>query len=753
MSHDIHGGDTPGDDFDLWWGVGPTRNNEEQHRTSHLGDMSSGGGIGSSTTAPSAAATIGHSSSRRGSGSLNPTTTTLMGSLWSSGGAPNLDAYGHRHHIHGSQGDDGAHVGSPPPPSVSSRPVWLPSPGQHHQHPTRNTGGAAGPSGRVGQVVVDDVAMVAAAAPAPPSSSLLRPVPGMNSGTGDSSSSSDGNVDLKLEELAAAITASVLGKLDTGVWEALATGQQHHPQQQQHPESSSAAFTAAASEDGRKQTEAAVAAVVAPLRSRLAALEEQVSQLTASAARSSGNNGGDGDASRGGRGGGGGVGGGIGLGRGSGGGNAAATEPMLALNALAQRTGTLEGRHKQVQAKVALLDNAFGPKASDWAQTIKAFLQEREATAGGGARVAATAIRPAGGGVSGSGSGSKGGKKTLGIDAPVFSPQTARNSSKAYGKGNLHGGVGAGAGAAAGSSVVAAAGARRVESVTEVVRAAQGDDVAIAGAAEAATAGARDGGGDNGCAACAQTRERCDRLEKRVAESETALSLLQRRTAAAATAATVAATTAAADAVKAWEVEESSRRDAAAEKAVSSDLLGRQQKAAAAAAGGGGNWASKASLEKLAGELRQLSEKAKDGEDTLALVDHGLKGVREEMAPLSGSVSALKRLVETHLREKEQAAELLKVYLKEKDQAGDMLTGYVTTITREVATITRQYVNGLFAPGVLTAASSGDDVTERCIQPPASAEPLTALGAPATNLGGGGGGKSIVGVQEEGGVG
>lgn len=41
-----------------------------------------------------------------------------------------------------------------------------------------------------------------------------------------------------------------------------------------------------------------------------------------------------------------------------------------------------------------------------------------------------------------------------------------------------------------------------------------------------------------------------------------------------------------------------------------------------------------------------------------------------QMAPLSGSVSVLKRLVETHLREKEQAAELLK--------------GYVTTITREV---------------------------------------------------------------------
>lgn len=43
------------------------------------------------------------------------------------------------------------------------------------------------------------------------------------------------------------------------------------------------------------------------------------------------------------------------------------------------------------------------------------------------------------------------------------------------------------------------------------------------------------------------------------------------------------------------------------------------------------------------------------------------------MLPLSVSVSALKRLVETQLREKELAAELLK--------------GYVTTITREVSPI------------------------------------------------------------------
>ena len=53
-----------------------------------------------------------------------------------------------------------------------------------------------------------------------------------------------------------------------------------------------------------------------------------------------------------------------------------------------------------------------------------------------------------------------------------------------------------------------------------------------------------------------------------------------------------------------------------------------------------------------------------------------------QIATLSGSVSALKRLVESHLREKEQAAELLK--------------GYVTTITREVRPPPRLKVSDLF---------------------------------------------------------
>ena len=61
---------------------------------------------------------------------------------------------------------------------------------------------------------------------------------------------------------------------------------------------------------------------------------------------------------------------------------------------------------------------------------------------------------------------------------------------------------------------------------------------------------------------------------------------------------------------------------------------GRQRKAAAAvvaAAAGGGNWASKGSLEKLVGEVNRLSERTKDGEDSVAFLDHDLKGIRDEV--------------------------------------------------------------------------------------------------------------------------
>lgn len=69
------------------------------------------------------------------------------------------------------------------------------------------------------------------------------------------------------------------------------------------------------------------------------------------------------------------------------------------------------------------------------------------------------------------------------------------------------------------------------------------------------------------------------------------------------------------------------------------------------------------------------------------------------MAPFAGSLSALKRLVETHLREKEQASEMLK--------------GYVTTITREVRSSMRHApcrpVRGLWSP-LCHSGEAGDVV-------------------------------------------
>ncbi|CAM9693192.1 unnamed protein product, partial [Hapterophycus canaliculatus] len=270
----------------------------------------------------------------------------------------------------------------------------------------------------------------------------------------------------------------------------------------------------------------------------------------------------------------------------------------------------------------------------------------------------------------GKGRGGKPGKKRLDIGAPVFSPRAA---------------AGAAASTARSSDGVADTKHDENDSAPEVVGAgphgggagaagAAAGATAAPGTAEAAAVAAAGKGGEavgivDRCKACSETEERCDRLEERVAE----LSLAQGKAAAAAAAAS-------ADAAKAREVAEGSRRDVGAavaasmEKAASLDLSRRQQKTlapAAATAEGGGRWASKASVEKLTGELRQLLKRVKDGADALALVDYAVKDIRDEIAPLSGTVSALKRLVETQLREKGQAAELLK--------------GYVTTITREAS--------------------------------------------------------------------
>lgn len=379
-------------------------------------------------------------------------------------------------------------------------------------------------------------------------------------------------MECKLEELAAAITSSVLGRLDTGVWEAL-TGQQQEQQQQSGGRVPFVApRDAAALEDDQRPTEKAeteaIAEAVAPLRSRIAALEEQMSQLMAAApvgrsgSSSSSGGGGGGDTHKGGRGCSGCVSRGAGLGRAEEGGNAPEAEPLFALNALAQRTGTLEGRHKQVQAKVALLDNAFGPKASDWAQTIKAFLQEREAAKraavahGGAGRAVVTHSAPGGGGGKG--------KRRLAVDAPVFSPRAARTGC---GNGGAGGGTAAASTAPSSVPLIVVAGTKHDNNAPEIVGATQRDNT-VANTTTSATTSTAKAGVEwrervvDRCAACAETQERCSRLERRVEDSEEAVALLQSKVASTAAAAAAAAD----DAAKAWEAAENSRRDAAAEK-------------------------------------------------------------------------------------------------------------------------------------------------------------------------------------------
>ncbi|CAM9127268.1 unnamed protein product [Ectocarpus sp. 12 AP-2014] len=695
MNEGLNGGD-PADDFDLFWGMprsgggdggsSGSSNNHESRGGGGLTDVTSGGARLMSSP------TLSGSSSR--AGNLNTATPTLMGSLWSHSSMP-PEAYGHSLHVHASQAEGPAptaaglnadlHGGSPPPPA-SSRPVWLPPPSQHHQH-SAGRGDGMHVSSRQRQQHLP--ATSPPRQPARPTAVTDARGRGRNGGeTGVSGSI----VEYKLEELAAVITASVVGKLEVDVREALWAGnqQQHHSPAPPPPPPPPAAAAFPSHEDDQRRVAAAVEAAVSPLRSRLAAFEEQMTRLSAASRSGSGGSGDSGrDTPRGVRGSSSGSGGGV---KGGAGGNAAA-EPIAALTALAQRTGTLEGRHKQLQAKVALLDNSFGPKASDWAQTIKAFLQERgsEPAAGVAGRAAVTV-----------GTRGKGGKRGLGIDAPAFVPQSAAQRSTAVACASASSGPGQGAARAAPPAPapsVDVEAAKHEESAPEVVWAAQGDSTAAAESTAAkgaatATATAAAAGKLHRCAGCAETQERCSRLEKRVAESERALSLLQSQAAAAATEATVAL--------------ESRRTAAAAATAAAEKAASLDQKAAATAAGGGGgNWASKSSVEKLAAALRQLTARTKDGEDALALVDHGLRGVREEMAPLSRSVLTLKRLVESQLREKDQAAELLK--------------GYVTTITREasltflrrmymfVAAISRQYIAGLVVPGGFAASAANSN--------------------------------------------
>lgn len=340
-----------------------------------------------------------------------------------------------------------------------------------------------------------------------------------------------------------------------------------------------------------------------------------------------------------------GAGAGAGTGTGAGGGVAALEQSFAAL---AQRTGTLEGRHKQVQAKVALLDNAFGSKASDWAQTVKHILIEREAASAAGG----------GGGKAGVRAGPKGGSKKTAAGGVSLQPvpSGSGNSNVRAGGGGGGGGIGSrggngaphqprdsgpggpaetpvttasGAGAGNGNGYEVAAGrpntthaSGRATSTSTPKASSQGADASCTTPEVVQASHAPQGCAtlvSGRCPACNEMEERCTRLEARVLESERALALLQSK----ASSATVAAAAAEADAAKALETvvlaakTESNKREADA-------LDGRQR-------GFGGNWAPRASVEKLASDLKQLSENTKDSEDALALVDHGLRGVRDEV--------------------------------------------------------------------------------------------------------------------------
>ncbi|CAM9656697.1 unnamed protein product, partial [Sphacelaria rigidula] len=676
----------PIEDFDLYWGMGPSQQQQQQleldiagsglavtptRRGSNSGGGGSGGhhGVGGGGGGSGSGSGGSGGNGSGGGGGLSSSCLSMGGGgLWSH---VVQEAYGHRHHMHapgdagvlggntsGGSGSGGGGSslasppsGGPPPPISSRRSVW-PSPSP--------TGGGTGSSSRnnsplqmqqrhrpgsmdkmsnhhnnSSSIHASDVgARMAVATPAAVGGAVDARI----------HTSSGSIVDSKLEELAAAISSSLLGKLDLGpVTGALISQQQHTQHGPPRPVAMSSNFA---------MGETTAAAAVAPLRSRVTVLEEQVAELKAALERQSSISpqGGATAASRG-RGGG-----------GTGGSVSGASVSALeqSLSALVQRTGTLEGRHKQVQAKVALLDSAFGAKASDWAQTVRDILVEREAggKAGGtGSSIIGRAAKKGGknsaaGGSAGAGIRATASQQvsgsTLGDECTNNSFRGASADSNISSSSNSKGGPGT-LGMTSGSSTT----------TTTTTATSQ------------STITSR-------CTSCTQVEERCARLEARVLESERATSLLRQQTieanslAAAAAAAADSGASKAAEAASAAAAAATAAREAAAMAKADYDAT-----ATAADAGGGGRHQQQRgassvglSVDKVAGDLKQLSERVKEGEDALVLVDHGLRSVREEVAPLSGSCTSLKRLVETHLREKEQAAEMLK--------------GYVTCITREV---------------------------------------------------------------------
>lgn len=717
----------PMEDFDLFWGMGPSRYNSNQNDSQHnnpiahqqqqqqqphhqqqldvVGSVSSGISV-----APS------HSSGGSAGGSgLNSSNLSIGGGgLW----VHSTEAYGHRHHLHlqdVSLKDPGI-VGSNTTKSLMTSPKRAPAPSPHRaawpspshtsssrngsplqmrqqRHPTRsldivinsghdnnsNMGAGTGVSGR-----------------------LAAPAASAESDHASRSSNNRSIVDSKVEELAAAITSSVLGKLDIDVREALLS-QKHH--QQQHRRTHAAPHTQSSSAYASSET----AATVMQLRSRLTALEEQVVELKATieskptkspsfSQRSLDDDGsiaGENEpriplASRGPQGSSGSRGGGRAVHAGANSGNGGDRDMLeQSLAALAQRTGTLEGRHKQVQAKVALLDSAFGSKASDWAQTVRDILIEREvaaATAGGGG----TGIR----GVTPIGRATGKGSKKSSANSTATSASTSQSSSQGDESVNNRlgsGGTGPNSSNKSGAKQVATArgagstkgadGGNRTsnKSLSEITPHANGQspqnpqpelvestgqecDIIRVDKGQANRATIDRSSSRSRCAACADTEARCNQLEARVFESEGLLAMLQKQ-ADEVTGQAAAAAKAAKAAAAAAEIETAKAAEAAASSAASAAVAGKAAADAAStaetmvatkrdadaslgeAAGGAcsgrhpqksAEVATVASLgavvDKLAGDLKLLSERTKEREDALALVDHGLKGIRDQVS-------------------------------------------------------------------------------------------------------------------------
>lgn len=664
-----NGEDSIVEDFDLFWGIGPSHNNN---------DSSSGD----------------HHANAPASHTLNP---NLMGGLWAHGDS-SLESYGHRHHVHApvdAINEGGVGVASSP---SSRRSAWLPTPS-----PPSCIGDNFGAS----NATLAPPQLANAENRTIPTDLELRP-----------NGSKDNAVDSKLEELAAAISLSLANKLEPGVRGAL-LGQRHF-QQNQHDGVGVSQYS---SPQDRAHLEGTTRRVVetatAPLQSRITALEEQVSELRAAIERNTRvtvdpreserstqqHSRGMGRTSRpdaiprdhndvplpqssrglqqGGKGGGGNRGGSGGR-CGSGGGTGA---PSLeeSIAALSQRTGTLEGRHKQVQAKVALLDNAFGSKASDWAQTLKSILAEREKGGGGG-------VGRGGGGRSANKSGKKsvstsshaaqariaGGIKGCGVSSGSTRcgddcGDSAKDSSGAPQQ-HHEGGVASGTALAVaaatlntgGGAIRGGRGGRDRDisssggySIEERHTVDEGSDsvpstvlpnvsantITTSSDENAASVSTKKGNSapvevamkettstpgvkisplvgsslaSDRCARCAETEKRCAKLEARVSEWEQALLGFQKEV-------SVAAANAQA-AFGAVQAAESAPAAAERDKVEAGGGACRPDKVP-----GNANWASKSSVEKLASDLRQLSERARDGEDALALVDHGLKGVRDEV--------------------------------------------------------------------------------------------------------------------------